>query len=91
MTREEMIRRLVAYSVEEAVREPQAYWLRELFEKGFAGYRKYSSTKLKRELEMRGFDATVEEEYGEDEADDYVQDDLTDSLSALAGDSRLLD
>lgn len=90
MTREEMIRRLVAYSVEEAVREPQAYWLRELFEKGFAGYCKYSSTKLKRELEMRGLDAT-EEDYGDDEADDYVQDDLTDSLSALAGDSRLLD
>lgn len=90
MTREEMIRRLVAYSVEEAVREPQAYWLRELFEKGFAGYRKYSSTKLKRELEMRGLDAT-EEDYGDDEADDYVQDDLTDSLPALAGDSRLLD
>ena len=90
MTREEMIRRLVAYSVEEAVREPESYWLHELFEKGFAGYRKYSSSKLRREIEMRGLDATADE-YGDDEAEDYVQEDLMDSLSGLAEESRLMD
>lgn len=90
MTREEMIRRLVTYSVEEAVREPQSYWLHELFEKGFSGYRKFSSGKLKRELELRGLD-TVEEEYGDEELEDCMPEDLSDSISGLACDGRAAD
>lgn len=90
MTREEMIRRLVAYSVEEAVREPQSYWLQEMFEKGFSGYRKFSSSKLKRELELRGLD-TLEEEYGDEDCEDYAPEDIPDSLSGLTGDGRQMD
>ncbi|MGQ0522875.1 MAG: hypothetical protein ACT4P8_04340 [Betaproteobacteria bacterium] len=90
MTREEMIRRLVAYSVEEAVREPQSYWLQELFEKGFSGYRKFSSSKLRRELELRGLD-TLEEEYDDADGEDYTPDDIADSLTGLAGDGRQMD
>lgn len=85
MTREDMIRRLVAYSVEEAVREPHAYWLQELFEKGFSGYRRFSSSKLKQELELRGLDS-VEEEDCEEDVEDDMTDELSASITAIAGD-----
>jgi hypothetical protein len=90
MTREEMIRRLVTYSVEEALREPNAYWLHELFEKGFSGYRRFSSSKLKQELELRGLN-TVDEEYGDEDADDYVPEELSASITAIAGDGHRIE
>lgn len=85
MTREDMIRRLVAYSVEEAVREPHAYWLQELFEKGFSGYRRFSSSKLKQELELRGLDTVEEDDCGDDVEDDMTEE-LSASITAIAGD-----
>ena len=38
VTKEEMIRKLVAHSVKTALAESKPYWLGELFEKGFAGF-----------------------------------------------------
>ena len=66
MTREKMIRRLVEFSVVAALGESRRYWLREVFERGFAGYRNYSDRRLRRELELRGLvqaeDALIDEE-----------------------------
>lgn len=66
MTRDEMIRRLVEFSVTAALGESRRYWLRDLFERGFAGYRNYSDKRLRRELELRGLvqpeDTLVDEE-----------------------------
>lgn len=84
MNREEMIRRLVSYSVEAAVREPQAYWLQELFEKGFAGYRRFSDSKLRRELELRGLDEAIEAETEEDACDDGDIDEAPTALASYA-------
>jgi hypothetical protein len=66
MTRDEMVRRLVEFSVAAALGESRRYWLRDLFERGFAGYRNYSDKRLRRELELRGLvqpeDTLVDEE-----------------------------
>lgn len=66
MTRDAMIRRLVAFSVTAALGESRRYWLRDLFERGFAGYRNFSDRRLRRELELRGLvqpeDTLVDEE-----------------------------
>ena len=82
MNREAMIRKLVSYSVEAALREPQSYWLQELFEKGFAGYRRFSDSRLRRELELRGLDE-AEEPDAEDDAvfDDVDIDDTSESFA----------
>ncbi len=56
MTREEMIKALVAHSVKTAVSEAKHYWLSELFEKGFTGYRNLSRAQLVQELQMRGLE-----------------------------------
>lgn len=85
-----MIRRLVTYSVEEAVREPHAYWLQELFEKGFSGYRRLPSSKLKQELELRGLD-TTEEEYGEEDVEEDVAAELSASITAIAGNGHRIE
>jgi hypothetical protein len=65
-TKDEMIRRLVAYSVKTALSESKPYWLSDLFEKGFAGYRNLSRGQLVAELQMRGLD---------DDGDDAMPDD----------------
>jgi len=83
MSREEMIRRLVAFSVQTARQESQAYWLHELFEKGFVGYRNFSDGKLKRELQLRGLDE-IDDAYADDEPEELVLEDLDDSISSLA-------
>lgn len=90
MSREEMIRRLVAHSVRTALEEPQSEWLNELFEKGFAGYRSFSNSKLRRELELRGLDA-AEEMYADDEPEDPAVDELTVSISAFARDNERME
>ena len=86
MNREEMIRRLVAFSVQAALSESQPYWLHELFEKGFAGYRNFSSGKLRRELQLRGLDEVGEVD-PDDEPEEPFAEDLADSISSLAIDS----
>jgi hypothetical protein len=86
MSREEMIRRLVAFSVQTARQEAQGYWLQELFEKGFGGYRNFSVAKLRRELQLRGLDE-IDDVYGDDELEEPVLDDLDDSISSLAADN----
>ena len=49
-----MIRALVAFSAQAAAGEPRRYWLRDLFERGFVGYRNFSNRQLRRELQLRG-------------------------------------
>jgi len=70
VNKEEMIKTLVAYSVKAALSESKPYWLSELFENGFAGYRNMSRTQLARELQMRGLD----EEGIDQESDPYEED-----------------
>jgi hypothetical protein len=84
MTRKEMIRKLVALSVDTALAESQRYWLSELFEKGFIGYCNFSDGQLLREMQLRGLapaDAAAED-------DDL---DLDDELSFDALDHSLRD
>lgn len=87
MNRKEMIRRLVSHSVATALREPQSYWLEELFEKGFAGYGNFSDSRLKRELALRGLDTAheeYEEEYDEEDDEVIMPEDLRESISDYA-------
>jgi hypothetical protein len=70
MNRDEMIRKLVQHSVKTAVAESRHYWLAEMFEKGFAGYRNLSRRQLVQELQMRGLEKLA------DEFEDDDQDDL---------------
>ncbi|MBI4205219.1 MAG: hypothetical protein HY527_09350 [Betaproteobacteria bacterium] len=90
MSREEMIRRLVAFSVRSALQQSQPYWLNELFEKGFSGYRNFSDGKLRRELQLRGLDETDEMD-ADDEPEEPVLDELTDSISGLVRDSERME
>jgi hypothetical protein len=90
MNREEMIRRLVAFSVQAALSEAQPYWLHELFEKGFAGYRNFSPGKLRRELQLRGLD-DVDDADPDDEPEEPIAEDLAYSISGLAIDSGRMD
>ena len=82
MNREEMIRRLVAYSVDAALREPQSYWLQEVFEKGFSGYRRFSDERLRREMALRGLGET-DEAYADEDVDDWIPDEVP-SLTPLS-------
>jgi hypothetical protein len=66
LTKDEMVRRLVAHSVKTALAESKPYWLNELFERGFAGYRNLSRGQLVAELQMRGL--------GDDESGDSADD-----------------
>lgn len=90
MNREETIKALVAHSVKIAVSESRHYWLSELFEKGFAGYRNLSRAQLERELQMRGLEQPddpweapdPDEEFDED--CDYDEQDISLALRARA-------
>ena len=62
MNKEEMIRKLVAHSVKTALSESKQYWLNDLFEKGFTGYRNLSRGQLKAELQMRGLSADADDD-----------------------------
>lgn len=85
-----MIRKLVAFSVQEALQESQPYWLHELFEKGFAGYRNFSDGKLRRELQLRGLDE-ADDALADDEAEDPIAEELADSISGLAIDDERME
>lgn len=76
MNKEEMVRTLVAYSVKTALSESKHYWLSDLFEKGFAGYRNLSRGQLVRELQMRGLETTNESAMEELEDFDDIELDL---------------
>ncbi len=82
MNREEMIERLVSYSVETALRNPQAEWTRGIVAQGFDGFRHIPSKKLERELQLRGL-------IGYDEPDDAFEDcaecDESDLMVMLSG------
>ncbi len=54
MNRDEMIEKLVSYSVETALRNPQAEWTRRILVKGFDGFHRMPPKKLERELQLRG-------------------------------------
>jgi hypothetical protein len=57
-----------------------------LFEKGVVGYRNFSDSKLRRELQLRGLDE-IDDAYADDEPEEPVLDELTDSISSLATNS----
>ncbi|MBA2352976.1 MAG: hypothetical protein ACR2FI_10315 [Burkholderiales bacterium] len=67
MNRDEMIKKLVSYSVETALRNPQAEWTRRILVKGFDGFHRMPPKKLERELQLRGL-------IGYDEPDDVCED-----------------
>ncbi|HEY6864706.1 MAG TPA: hypothetical protein VI319_12490, partial [Burkholderiales bacterium] len=69
MSRKEMIRKLVALSVETALAESHRYWLSEVFEKGFVGYGNFSDGQLLREMQLRGL-AGPNDVSEEDDVDD---------------------
>ncbi len=91
MSKEEMIQTLVAHSVRTAVSESKHYWLSELFEKGFTGYRNLSRGQLVQELQMRGLDqpddpyeAADPDDLDDLGVDDYGDPDITLALRARA-------
>lgn len=67
--RREMIGKLVEHSVSTAVSEFPQHWLKEVFEKGFVGYSKFSDRQLMLEMQLRGLTPT------EDLADEVDSDD----------------
>lgn len=67
MNKQEMVRRLVADSVNTALRETQCGLLQTMFEKGFMGYSNMPTERLKKEMSLRGLDIYPEEH----EDDDY--------------------
>ena len=90
MTRKEMIRRLVALSVDTALAESQRYWLSEVFEKGFVGYGNFSDGQLLREMQLRGLAAA--EDLPEDDAEDDADFERLDrSLPDLHAESQELE
>jgi hypothetical protein len=85
MNRDEMIRKLVQHSVKAALAESRHYWLSEMFEKGFAGYRSLSRKQLLQELQMRGLEKPADD-FDDDDIDeldlDYVEAPLDLALRA---------
>ena len=93
MTRKEMIRKLVALSVDTALAESHRYWLSEVFEKGFVGYGNFSDGQLLREMQLRGLAAPTDvAEDDELELDDEPSVDILDrSLPDLPAERRELE
>lgn len=84
MTREEMIRLLVEFSVKAALGDPHRYWLCELFERGFVGYRKYSDRRLWRELQLRGL-VEPQDQLVDSDPEDDAADDAADGAAGILG------
>jgi hypothetical protein len=76
MGKEEMIRKLVQHSVKTALAESKHYWLCDVFEKGFTGYRNLSRAQLTQELQLRGL-AKNEAEFDDDDLDDIDLEDYS--------------
>ena len=79
-----MVRKLVAYSVTTALAEPKHYWLSDVFEKGFTGYRNLSRSQLAQELQMRGLEES-DGAGGEELEEDAACDDLPDGEALDCG------
>lgn len=91
MSRKEMIRKLVALSVETALAESHRYWLSEVFEKGFVGYGNFSDGQLLREMQLRGL-AGPNDVSEEDDVDDGPSFDALDrTLPDLGSERRELE
>lgn len=56
--RKEMIGQLVEHAVISALAESPAFWMHEIFENGFAGYRQFSDQQLRMEMQLRGLAAS---------------------------------
>lgn len=67
MNKHEMVRRLVADSVNTALEETQCGLLQTMFEKGFMGFSNMPAERLRKEMSLRGLDTRNEEH----EDDDY--------------------
>ena len=93
MTRKEMIRKLVALSVDTALAESHRYWLSEVFEKGFVGYGNFSDGQLLREMQLRGLAAPtdVAEDEELEELDEPALDALDRAMPDLPADRRELE
>jgi hypothetical protein len=92
MTRKEMIRKLVALSVDTALAESHRYWLSEVFEKGFVGYGNFSDGQLLREMQLRGLIAPTDLAEDDDDLDDVATLDALDrSLPDLPAERRELE
>jgi len=91
MTRKEMIRKLVALSVETALAESHRYWLSEVFEKGFVGYGNFSDGRLLREMQLRGLAAPSDVADDDDLDDGTAFDALDRSLPDLPAERRELE
>jgi hypothetical protein len=91
MTRKEMIRKLVALSVETALAESHRYWLSEVFEKGFVGYGNFSDGQLLREMQLRGLAAPNDVADDDDLDDGPALDALDRSLPDLPAERRELE
>jgi hypothetical protein len=87
MTRDEMIRRLVKFSVTAAVGESRRYWLSDLFERGFVGYRKFSDRRLWQELQLRGL-AEPEDIFVDGDSEDLAPDEAVAILGLPAEATR---
>jgi len=68
-SRQEMISQLVEDSLASALSESPPFWLREIFENGFVGYRHLSDRQLGMEMQLRGLGASADipDEDAEDE------------------------
>jgi hypothetical protein len=91
MTRKEMIRKLVALSVDTALAESHRYWLSEVFEKGFVGYGNFSDGQLLREMQLRGLAGPADVADDDDLDDGPGLDVLDRSLPELTAERRELD
>lgn len=91
MTRKEMIRKLVALSVDTALAESQRYWLSEVFEKGFVGYGNFSDGQLLREMQLRGLAAPTDVADDDDLDDGPAFDALDRSIPDLPSGRRELE
>lgn len=78
MTKQEMVKKLVEHSVAAALREPDGIWLREIFERGTAGFANLPRAALRLEMELRGL-----LEFREPEALDDGHDDLSALLDGI--------
>ncbi len=77
-----MIERLVNFSVETALQNPQAEWTRRILGNGFDGFRHLPSKKLERELQLRGL---IGYEEPDDIPDDCAGCDESDLMVLLSG------
>jgi hypothetical protein len=58
--RKEMIAKLLEHAVSTALVEPQQIWMREVFEKGFVGYGRFTDAQLRLEMQLHGLDGSAE-------------------------------